>query len=212
MSTQPPRLERNSRVFNSVFGGTINSSQPTPVATPASQFTVPGQAFGAPVPKDHGEFSQITSNSRGLNPRKPVSLDMDNHVEDQVQFDRAWHLVTQVLSIPDFPQKRGILEPLHPGREFLGQDFYDALEAVLYPQTYLPLARQTDDIVIWYTSHVRQHLLNQVLPMVLQIRDKAVPADLLSQAAKLLETAYRLYFDGLSYIKAQLDQSVSFMS
>ena len=209
MNSQPSLSKRKRRVFDSVFGSVNIISQPTPVATPASQFTAPGQIFGVPVPQNHETFPQKPSSTHNLDPRKIGSYHVEPHVEDQVQWDRAWHLVTRTLSVPDFPRQRGILEALQPERGSLGQDFYDALEVVLYPQTFLPLARQTEDLVIWHTSQVRQHFLQQILPVILQIRNEVGPADLLSRGLKVLETAHRLYFHGLSYIKEQLDESVS---
>ena len=82
---------------------------------------------------------------------------------------------THQLHLPNFSEHRGILEPLKPERESLGTEFYDALEVVLYPQESVPLARQTEDIIAWHTSQVRQHFLQQVFPALSNLKDQLEP-------------------------------------
>jgi anaphase-promoting complex subunit 2 len=173
------------RIFDSVFG-TASISQPTPLATPATGFTPSGQVFGV------------------LPPSRSVSSLVSNHVDDQVRWDRSWHIVTRHLHLPVFPENRGILEPLQPERESLGNSFFHALEVILYPQACVPLARQTEDIVAWHTSQVRQHFLQQVLPIILRLRNQPDPGALLLRGVKILETAHRQYLHGLSFIKEQI--------
>lgn len=201
----PTLNPRKRRVFNSVFGGAV-ISQPTPVATPTTGFTAPGQAFGvlppAPVsrtastiPSNHGDF--------------PIIKDVgsDGHVQDQVRWDRSWHVVTQTLALTEFPENRGVLEPLKPEREFMTSDFFGALRDVLHPQVYVPFARQTEDIIAWHISQVRHHFLHQVLPVILRLRRHGTPDTVLVKSVKTLETSHRQYFHGLSFIKEQLDAS-----
>ncbi|KAH7364605.1 hypothetical protein BKA65DRAFT_447627 [Rhexocercosporidium sp. MPI-PUGE-AT-0058] len=198
--------QRKRRVFDSVFGG-ANISQPTPVVTPATGFTTPGQAFGAPAPTHHDKFSFPASDYGGSPPPKGISLDALKHIQDQVRWDRSWHLVTRTLSLPEFPQNRVVLEPLKPERESIGSDFHNALEDVLYAQTYVPFARQTEDVIVWHTSQVRYHFLHQVLPVIMRLQKHEAPAALLLKSIKVLEAAHRQYHHGLSFIKEQLDVS-----
>lgn len=194
---------RKRRVFNSVFG-TPSLSQPTPIATPLAGFVAPGQTFGAPQPHQN-VFKSSLSTSPVSPPPKLSPMLAANHVEDQVYWDRSWHIVTQVLILPDFPQQRGILVPLRPERESIGKDFYDALDVILYPHTYVPLARHTEDIFAWHTSQVRRHLIQQVLPIIMYLQKHNGAGVVLLRLIKILETAQRQYFHGLSFIKEHMD-------
>ncbi|KAK2626055.1 hypothetical protein QTJ16_004317 [Diplocarpon rosae] len=197
--------QQKRRVFDSVFGG-ANISEPTPVATPATGFTAPGQAFGAPAPIHRDDFSFHSSNYSGSPPSKGASSDVSSHIiQDQVRWDRSWHLVTRTLALPDLPENRGILEPLQPERESLSTEFSHALEDVLYPQAYVPFARQTEDIIAWHTAQARHHFLHQVLPTVLCLQDHDVPETILLKSVKILENAHRQYFHGLSFVKEQIE-------
>lgn len=185
---------RKRRVFDSVFG-IPSISQPTPVATPVTGFTAPGQAFGAP-PVYH-----VTVPSSSLSPRRPAR----DHVQDQVRWDRSWHIATKVLELPDFPERRGVLEALRPERESVEEDFYAALDVLLFPQRFVPLARQTEDIISWHTSQVRRHFIRQVLPVIVALQQHGSPDVMLLRAIKVLETAQRQYLHGLSFIKEHVD-------
>ncbi|CZR50548.1 related to component of the anaphase promoting complex [Phialocephala subalpina] len=190
---------KKRRVFNSVFG-TPPISQPTPVTTPITGFTAPGQAFGAPPLHNDTFSSQLSSPSK-------LSPPGTDHVQDQVRWDRSWHIATRVLNLPDFAEHRGVLEPLKPERESVGKDFYQALNVLIYPQTYVPLARQTEDIIAWHTSQVRRHFLRQVLPIILRLKKHEKPDAILLRVVKVLETAQRQYLHGLSFIKEHIDNS-----
>jgi anaphase-promoting complex subunit 2 len=194
---------RKRRVFDSVFGGAGNISQPTPVTTPITGFTPPGEAFGAPsLPIPHSRFSSSLSHDKAATRRSFGGSD-----QDQVRWDRSWHIVTHTLSLPDFKESRGILEALKPEGGSVGPDFYDALEDVLYPQVCVPYARQTEDIIIWHTTQVRNHFLHQVLPAIIRARQLQTPELVLRRTVKLLETAHRQYLHGLSFIKEQIEAS-----
>jgi anaphase-promoting complex subunit 2 len=200
---------RRRRVFDSVFGS-ATISQPTPVATPATGFTPSGQIFGGP-PAAHRNFpiplTDVRDDLGHRSQSREISSFVSNHVDDQVRWDRSWHIITHQLHLPNFPENRGILEPLKPERESLGTEFYDALEVVLYPQEFVPLARQTEDIAAWHTSQVQQHFLQQVLPILSRLKSQPDPGALLLRCVKLLETAHRQYLHGLSFIKEQIDTS-----
>lgn len=194
---------RKRRVFDSVFGDLKNHSQPTPVATPTLGFPAPGQAFGAP--ERHTASSQDDTSRRNVASRSSnAGID---HGDDQVRWDRSWHVVTHTLIIPDFTENRGILESLKPDGGSIGAAFFRALEDVLYPQIYVPYATQTEDLIVWHTSQVRQHFLRQVVPAVLRAKQLSTPVQRVYKSIKLLETAHRQYLHGLSFIKEQIEQS-----
>lgn len=196
---------RKRRVFDSVFGGVGSLSQPTPVTTPATGFTAPGQAFGAPsLPIPHNRISSSLSHDRCIPGRSFGVLDQS---QDQVRWDRSWHIVTHTLNLPEFKETRGILESLRPEGGSVGSEFYDALEDVLYPQSCVPYATQTEDVVVWHTSQVQQHFLHQVLPIILRARQLESPGLVLHRSVKVLETAHRQYLHGLSFIKEQIEHS-----
>jgi anaphase-promoting complex subunit 2 len=203
---------RRQRVFDSVFGK-ASISLPTPVATPATGFTPSGQIFGVPparpnVPERLGQsLANVWDDAGHRSQSREVPSFVSSHVNDQVRWDHSWHMVTHQLHLPDFPENRGVLEPLKPERDSIGADFYNALEVVLYPQQYVPLARQTEDIVAWHTSQVRQHFLQQVFPILSRLKSQTDPGALLLRGVKILETAHRQYLHGLSFIKEQIDTS-----
>jgi len=124
-----------------------------------------------------------------------------------VRWDRSWHLVTYTLKLPDFKESRGILEALKPDGESIGPGFYDALEDVLFPQSCVPYASQTEDLLDWHTSQVRQHFLQQVLPVILRAGQLHSPESILHKSVKILEMAHRQYLHGLSFIKEQMEVS-----
>ncbi|KUJ24080.1 uncharacterized protein LY89DRAFT_679324 [Mollisia scopiformis] len=192
---------KKRRVFDSVFGAP-SISQPTPVATPVTGFTAPGQAFGTPQVHRSPSNSQ-TPSALKVSPEKVTT----DYVQDQVRWDRSWHIVTRVLNLPNFPEHRGVLEPLKPERESVDKDFYNALDVLLYPQTCVPLARQTEDIIAWHTSQVRRHFLQQVLPIIISLKAHGSADAVLLRAVKVLETAQRQYLHGLSFIKEHIDNS-----
>lgn len=195
---------RKRRVFNSVFGGVGNHTQPTPDATPILGYPAPGQSFAAGQFNQPNKFSSPLSHDRRGNTSRP-SFGSRDHENDQVRWDRSWHTVTHTLILPDFTENRGILESLKP--DSVGDEFYNALEDVLYPQICVPYATQTEDLLLWHTSQVRQHFLKQVLPAVLRARQLANPASRVHRSIKVLETAHRQYLHGLSFIKEQIEQS-----
>lgn len=200
---------RKRRVFDSVFGGVSSLSQPTPVATPSTGFTAPGQAFGGPVSSKVSQFGTPVSPDRTF--LVPESFSQhgsgSEQVQHQVRWDRSWHSVTSTLKLSDFTETRGILESLKPDGGSIGVKFYDALEDVLHPQTRIPLASKTEDIIIWHTNQVREHFLHQVLPVVLRAGQQPTPEAVLHRSLKILETAHRQYLHGLSFIKEGIENS-----
>jgi anaphase-promoting complex subunit 2 len=188
-----------------VFGAR-EISQPTPLATPDIGFTAPGQRFGGPLVDISRGFpepplSNIRDETRGL------SQEESSYVKDKVRWDRSWHIVTHALLLPDFPKNWNSAVPLHPQKESLDGGFDHSLDNVLYPQTRLPFARDTEDIFEWHTQQVRSHFLRQVLPIILHLRETHAPDLLVRTSVKILETAHRQYLYGLAIIKEHMDVS-----
>lgn len=183
---------RNRRVFESVFG-TPDISLPTPQSTPATGFTAPGQSWGGPPPATIDEKLRAEP-PRALFPR------VDSHVEDQVKWDRAWHIVTHTLSLPHFRSEGLDTETLKPTPDQLNEKFFAALEQVISPGTCLPRARQTEDVVVWYTAQVRHDFLHQVLPILRRLMGKYDQEELLGRSIKALEMANRQYFHGFWFV------------
>ncbi|RDL34517.1 uncharacterized protein BP5553_07645 [Venustampulla echinocandica] len=207
MPGQEDLTTRRQRVFNSVFGQG-DTSQPTPVATPSGQWATPGQAWGGPKPSGHVNLPEPSlSNVRGSESVRSHSLSESSHVRDQVRWDRAWHLVTHTLIIPDFPKNLSSPGELKPQRNSLDGAFDQALEDLLYPRTRLPFVTHTEDIIVWHTQQVRSHFLHQVLPIILDFKDRPVPEDVIRGSILALETAHRQYLHGLAIIKEQMDIS-----
>jgi anaphase-promoting complex subunit 2 len=168
---------RKKRVFDSVFGAP-SISQPTPVATPATGFTAPGEAFGV-LPGSHHGHQQ----------------DSSDPVRDQIRWDRSWHEVTHFLNIPNNPEHS---KPRPAFRE--------SLKDVLHPETRIPYASHTEDIIAWHTNQVRLHFLHQTLP-VLRTFDDLSGETLLFKHVKVLETSHKLYLHGFGLLVEELEES-----
>jgi len=80
-----------------------------------------------------------------------------------------------------------------------GAGFSEALQDLLSPQTRLPRATYTEDIIAWYTSQVRHHFMRQVLPILPELQDEIAP-QVLYKTITILETVHRLYLNRLSMI------------
>ncbi|RDW78148.1 hypothetical protein BP5796_06000 [Coleophoma crateriformis] len=186
------------RVFAAVFPRVADSSQPTPVITPAAKFTTPGQAFGVPSPYGHDQ----ASSSQKSEQLSRFAEDDADHVQQQVQWDRSWHTVTHFLS---FAEEQGRRHGSSRGTKSADAAFAEALENVLNPSVRLPLAPHTEEILPWYTQHVRYHFLDQVHPKFLSSQKEQNAGALLSESIKILEDAHRQYFQGLSMIINQID-------
>jgi anaphase-promoting complex subunit 2 len=206
---------RSRRVFDSVFGpGDI--SQPTPVATPAGGFPVQGQKWGGPDEKHRPvrasivtETAQpILSDTRDVEDKENYARIESSHIQDQVRWDRSWHIVTHALVLPPFPKGNTSSVPLQPQISRLESTFYRALEDILDPATHIPYASHTEDIVTWHTQQVRSHFLNQVRPVITHIKKSSdQPDELVSESLEVLKTAHIQYLHGFGLIKDQLDST-----
>lgn len=192
---------RNRRVFESVFG-TPDISLPTPYATPATGFVAPGQAWGGPPPASIDEKLRTSqSELRGFQqPPRSLFPRVDEHVGDQVKWDRAWHLVTHTLSLPEFKGDGMEIEVLKPTPDQLDDKFFAALEQVISPGTCLPRAKQTENVVVWFTAQVRHDFLHQILPIIMRLTEQYTEEQLLGRCIKALEMANRQYFHGFWFV------------
>jgi len=195
---------RKKRVFDSVFGGPL-LSQPTPVATPATGFAGPGQGFGVLPPLSHSR--QHTSRSAFGAQSQGLAVHDSDHVRDQVQWDRSWHNVTHILNVPDVPDNLDTIELSKSKLKAADAGFKESLKDILEPQTRLPYATHTEDIIIWHTNQVRHNFLRQILPILSSLGDDNGPEELLSRSVKVLEAAHDLYLHGLQMIVEALESN-----
>lgn len=187
---------RKKLVFDTVFGAP-SVSQPTPVVTPATSFTAPGEVFGVPTRSLHDH--QPAPSDGPI--RSPLAESDD--VRDQVRWDRSWHNVTHNLIIPSVPKQLNALGS--PTPQTPDSTFKESLKDLLYPEARLPLVSHIEDIVIWHTNQVQLHFLHQILPILLAFSNDHRPGKLLFQCVKVLERSYRLYLHGLSLIVEELE-------
>ena len=183
------------RVFESVFKNTVQISQPTPEIG----FTAPGQPFGGPIAFAHDRAQTPESASRAFR----LSMSSQADINDQVAWDRSWHIVTSFLSQPFTSSGFGSEAPL----PVPNPAFQVALMDVLDPGNSLPSAEETEDLTSWYLQQVRYHFLHDVLPILSQASEDSKPEAVLRNCVKVLDKAHSLYLYGLSFIVRQLDAS-----
>ncbi|KAI9882483.1 MAG: hypothetical protein M1823_005772 [Watsoniomyces obsoletus] len=147
----PPAGEARKRIFSAVFPQSIHaSSQPTPEATPGTQFTAPGQAFGGHDDAAPGSFD--------VPPTDPVA--------QQIRWERAWHAATSFLRVPNalapFP---GIQDARTLEREWIEYHPLSSPEGIT-ELLHLDITRvgQKDSLanhalVEWYMNEVRRHFV-----------------------------------------------------
>lgn len=208
MSTE--RLNpRNKRIFDSVFGGpTLSQPTPvaTPVATPVGGFTTPGQAFGGPPAFSHDRRQPPLSDVRSTQHTASAHPSEADQLRDQLRWDRSWHTVTHALVPPDVPQTPELLAVWDPSLETPGVGFVNAMLDVLDPQTRLPDATHTEDIITWHTNQVRHHFLRQVLPVIMAMDLNDINQDLLLlRIVDFLGVVHRPYLGGLGIILTTLE-------
>jgi anaphase-promoting complex subunit 2 len=185
------------RVFDSVFHFSGAISLPTPDI----DFTAPGQPFGGPLPFAHDRTQAPDSLSRAFN----VSMSSSADVRDQITWERSWHTATSFLVLP--LSAGGLAANDDAPLPLPSPAFHSALKDVLDPETRLPYATQTEDLILWYSQQVRYHFLHEVLAVLSKACDKSKPESVLPNCVKVLQRAHRLYLHGLSFIVKQLDDS-----
>lgn len=173
---------RKQKIFRSVFQTDV--SQPTPRSTPVNAFTHQGETFG-------GHHGSSLSQPRGPPPYIP---------NDQVRWDRAWHVVTSRIQLPSSVAVEDSFGTLIPESQDYDLDFYQSLSLVLHPSTKVPNASQTEDILLWHTQQVRQHFVHHVIPLLAACASHGTQTQVLLSSIQTLEAAHRQYLYGLSLI------------
>ncbi|KAL2257479.1 hypothetical protein VTK26DRAFT_125 [Humicola hyalothermophila] len=193
--------ERRRRVFQSVFQ--TDATLLTPQSTPSNRFPESGQQFGdtaassftghpsllaqqqqhhrqhghnLPFPGgSHSNPRPITRYSTRTTPEPPPPLfpSLATAADDQVAYDRAWHVVTTHIALPSSATADDSFGAINPdsqqsssGRGNLNTDFYDALALLVNASTLLPRATRTADIVAWHVGQVRSHFSQHVIPLL----------------------------------------------
>ncbi|KAK3366943.1 hypothetical protein B0T24DRAFT_558323 [Lasiosphaeria ovina] len=178
--------QRRRRVFQSVFH--TDDSQPTPHSTPCIRFPDQGQPFGgpaAPIVDRHGHgtatpstiFSQDAAAAAStIDARsqlaQPLFPSLATAADDQVVFDRAWHVVTARIALPASATADDSFGTLPPDSQLPHQaytsdvDFYDALALVVQAPALLPRATHTEDVVAWHAQQARSHFAQHVVPLL----------------------------------------------
>ncbi|KAK0717024.1 hypothetical protein B0T26DRAFT_645786 [Lasiosphaeria miniovina] len=186
--------QRRRRVFQSVFH--TDDSQPTPHSTPCIRFPDQGQPFGGPAapirhqharrahahaPLDAADPSPalsptLTSSLSTIDARsqlaQPLFPSLATAADDQVVFDRAWHVVTARIALPASATADDSFGTLPPDSQLPHQaytsdvDFYDALALIVQAPALLPRATHTEDVVAWHAQQARSHFAQHVVPLL----------------------------------------------
>ncbi|KAL6919876.1 hypothetical protein ACHAPO_009381 [Fusarium lateritium] len=182
---------RKQKVFRSVFQTDV--SLPTPHSTPIATFTDQGAAFGGP----HASSSQ-----HALPPPPPPPLFHEtlHHADDQVRWDRAWHIVTSKIQLPTSVAVEDSFGTLPPESQEVDLGVRDSIALLLYSGSFLPGATQTEDILLWHTHQVRQHFVHHVMPLLAACASQDDQTQVLLSSISTLEAAHRQYHWGLTLI------------
>ncbi|EFQ29299.1 Cullin family protein [Colletotrichum graminicola] len=205
---------KRQNVFKSVFNTEI--LQPTPYSTPSQRFTSQGDLLGGlppPPPSSHHQSPSRAhfpgnikvSNLQSSPPpthSHPPSSDQSN---DQVRWDRAWHVVTTRIQLPPSVAAEDSFGTLASESQDYDADFYDSLNLVLHPWKHAQHATATEDILSWHTQQVRHHFAQHVLPLLSACNTYGDQAQVLLGSIHTLEAAHRQYLYGLSLIVRGLD-------
>ncbi|KAK3363057.1 hypothetical protein B0T25DRAFT_444889 [Lasiosphaeria hispida] len=224
-----PWQNRRRRVFQSVFQ--IDLSQPTPQSTPCVRFPDQGQPFGGPATTAaalaagatatlSGSQSTILAEPSRLSySTQPLFPSLAAVGDDQVTYDRAWHMVTARIALPPSATADDSFGTLaadsqqHPASQQASfssdAEFYQALALVVHAPTVLPGATHTDDVVAWHAQQVRAHFAQHVIPLLSGCVDDNGDEKgnhyerhmvIVMSSVRTLEAALRLYFYGLGLL------------
>ncbi|KAL3424791.1 anaphase-promoting complex subunit [Phlyctema vagabunda] len=190
---------RQRRVFHAVFP--TETKIGTPINTPEHGSTAAGRRS---TNLASARRQATKEDSRGT--RQPtLSLDEPDLVQDQVRWDRSWHAVTYFLALPDdLLHKDNHQMPSFRGKSS-NSALRRALQDVLAPSSRLPSARETEDIIVWYTQHVRHHFLHHVLPFIPTSESMQDPEDALFQVITTLQSINHQYQQGLLFIAQEIE-------
>ncbi|KAF4339694.1 anaphase-promoting complex subunit 2 [Fusarium beomiforme] len=188
---------RKQKVLRSVFQADISS--PTPRSTPIAAFTDQGAAFGGPY----------ASSQHAPPPPPPLFHQTIQNADDQVRWDRAWHVVTSKIQLPTSVAVEDSFGTLPPESQDVDLDFRHSLALLLYPGRSLPQATHTEDILLWHTHQVRQHFVHHVMPLLAACACQGDNAQVLVSSISTLEAAHRQYLWGLTLITQGYDDEAS---
>ena len=189
---------RKQKVFRSVFQTDVSS--PTPRSTPIAPSTDQGAAFGGP---------HASSSKHAPPPPPPLFHETLHHADDQVRWDRAWHVVTSKIQLPTSVAVEDSFGTLPPESQEVDLDVRDSIALLLYPSRSLPGATQTEDILLWHTHQVRQHFVHHVMPLLAACASQGDQTQVLLSSISTLEAAHRQYFWGLTLIVQGYDDEAS---
>ena len=194
---------RKQKIFRSVFQTDV--SQPTPHLPN----TEPGAPFGGPASAAPPEHILLTEGKptrsqlkrpQGSQHRTSKSHSLASNGDDQVRWDRAWHVVTSRILLPSSVAIEDSFGTLAPESQDYDPAFYESLHIVLDPKNEVPRASHTEDILLWHTKQVRQHFVHHVLPLLAACSSQNEPTNILQSSIQTLEAAHRQYLHGLSLI------------
>ncbi|KAH8910447.1 hypothetical protein BR93DRAFT_923151 [Coniochaeta sp. PMI_546] len=144
--------------------------------------------------------------------------------EEQMRYDRAWHVVTSRLVLPASATAEDSFGTLAPDSQYQSQGqevsseaaFYEALRLVVNAPTALPRAAHTEDILFWHTQQVRRHFAQHVLPLLSACAEGLLEEDdlrdptgrgsyekhmiIVMSSVRTLEAAMRLYSYGMQLL------------
>ena len=144
------------RIFEAVFPSDLETTAPTPSATPLLE----SSSFEAPF----GGFQET---------KAPA----DGHVAESVRWDRAWHTATSFLSLP----RAAVTRDQALRKERLDESLWvkgtsrEVSEAIAYlvsdqsPGYRLRAHNETDDILHWYMQEVTEHYVKHQLSSLLRV-------------------------------------------
>ncbi|KJR81701.1 anaphase-promoting complex subunit 2 [Sporothrix schenckii 1099-18] len=174
------------------------------------------------APQPQGSAASEASRQRrrrghGFDAAPPPLVQSESAADDQIRFDRAWHVVTARIALPSSVAVEDSFGTLAPESQLLSSqdaatetEFQEALRLVLYASAILPRATHVEDVLAWHTHQVRRHYAQHVLPMLSACTGEAPasvpPGDLryydhhmnvVLNSVRTLEAAFRLYFYGM---------------
>ncbi|KAK3330835.1 hypothetical protein B0H66DRAFT_76331 [Apodospora peruviana] len=103
---------------------------------------------------------------------EPLFPSLATAADDQIAYDRAWHVVTARIALPASATADDSFGTLAPDsqqspRAFSSDaEFYQALDSLNHANRVLPRATHTDDIVSWHAQQVRAHFAQHVIPLL----------------------------------------------
>ncbi|KAK5655441.1 hypothetical protein OQA88_5712 [Cercophora sp. LCS_1] len=187
-STPCIRFPDQGQAFGGPASSAVRASELASERRPLS-----GPLFSQPAAQGHGHphapsttaatFASFSSSEStipapsqsGVHLPQPLFPSLATAGNDQVTYDRAWHVVTARIALPasaTADDSFGTLPPdsqLQPASQQVTSsehDFYEALTLLVHASTLLPRATHTEDVVAWHAQQVRAHFAQHVIPLL----------------------------------------------